>query len=106
MEKIWKNKWIAMLLIGILLVIVAMPTKTYTENEERYALEEEMRLKQVLEKMEGVGVSNVMITEEGIVIIADGADNGVVAKNVINVVQALFDVDSHKIKVMKRIQEE
>lgn len=106
MEKIWKNKWIAMLLIGILLVIVAMPTKTYTENEERYALEEEMRLKQVLEKMEGVGVSNVMITEEGIVIIADGADNGVVAKNIINVVQALFDVDSHKIKVMKRIQEE
>lgn len=106
MEKVLKNKWVVMLLIGVLLVVVAMPTKSYTDNEEKYALEEEMRLKQVLEQMEGVGVSNVMITEEGIVIIADGAENGVVAKNIISVVQALFDVDSHKIKVMKRIQEE
>ena len=102
------NKWLILLILGILLVVIAMPvTKTDTEESEQYALEEEMRLKNILEQMEGVGEAKIMITYqdsktvEGVVVIADGAGNPSIAKNITDVVQALFDVDSHRIKVIK-----
>lgn len=93
--------------MGILLVVMAIPTSPSEKSEEEYALEEEMRLKNILEKMEGTGEVKVMLTYkdrtevEGVAIIAEGAENSVVVKNITDVVQALFDVDSHKIKVMK-----
>lgn len=105
-----KNQWLIVLLIGILLVVIAIPAgggATTSESEERYALDEELRLKNVLEKMEGVGNVSVMITFqksdeiEGVVVIADGGGNAVVVRNITEVVQALFDVDSHKIKVIR-----
>ena len=37
----------------------------------------------------------------GIIVIADGGDNGVVVQNITEAIQALFDVDTHKIKIMK-----
>ena len=105
MENKLKNKWVLILLVGILLVVIAIPT-TPTAKEEEYALEEELRLKSILEQMEGTGTVKVMLTYkdkevEGVVIITEGAENVVVVKNITEVVQALFDVDSHKIKVMK-----
>ena len=39
---------------------------------------------------------------EGILVIADGGGNAVVAKNLTEAVQALFGVEAHKIKIMKR----
>ena len=101
MESKLKNKWVLMLLVGILLVVIAIPTEVNTENDE------EMRLKTILEQMEGTGTVKVMLTYkerdvvEGVAIVAEGADNAVVVKNITDVVQALFDVDSHKIKVIK-----
>lgn len=41
---------------------------------------------------------------EGIVVIAEGGDEPVVVENITEAVQALFSVDTHKIKVMKRNQ--
>lgn len=41
---------------------------------------------------------------EGVVVIAEGGGNAVVIKNITEAIQALFDVDTHKIKVMKRNQ--
>lgn len=41
---------------------------------------------------------------EGVVVIAQGGDNAVTVKNITDAVQALFDIDTHKIKVMKRNQ--
>ena len=38
---------------------------------------------------------------EGIAVVAQGGDNAVIVCNITEVVQALFDVDSHKIKVIK-----
>ena len=113
-----KNQWFIVLLIGILLVVIALPTKDRTNfqtdseyNEtEVYATNLEKRLESMLHKMKGVGDANVMITfhedetVEGIVVIAEGADNAVVVRNITGVVQALFDVDSHKIKVIERKQ--
>ena len=39
---------------------------------------------------------------EGVLVIADGGGNAVVAKNLTEAVQALFGVEAHKIKIMKR----
>ncbi len=39
---------------------------------------------------------------EGVVVIADGGDNAVVAQDITEAVQALFGVEAHKIKIMKR----
>lgn len=39
---------------------------------------------------------------EGVVVIAQGGENAVTVRNITEAVQALFDIDTHKIKVMKR----
>lgn len=41
---------------------------------------------------------------EGVMVIAQGGDDGVVIKNITEAIQALFDVDTHKIKIMKMNQ--
>lgn len=102
-----KNQWIIVLLIGILLVVIAIPTKAVPETEESYSSNVEMRLENMLQKIDGVGNVSVMITfqeseqVEGIVVIAEGAGNAVMVQKITEVVQALFDVDSHKIKVIE-----
>lgn len=102
-----KNQWIVVLLIGILLVVIAIPTKTVPETMENYSSNVEIRLENMLQKIEGVGKVSVMITfreseqVEGIVVIAEGAKNAVMVQKITEVVQALFDVDSHKIKVIE-----
>ena len=105
-----KNQWIIVLLIGVLMVVIAFPTKSSVKQEENFSIDEELRLKNVLEKMEDVGDVSVMITFkksneiEGVVVIAEGGGNAIVVRNITEVVQALFDVDSHKIKVIEKKQ--
>lgn len=48
-------------------------------------------------------VSKELLPEvEGVVIIAQGGDNAVVKQNITEAIQALFGVEAHKIKIMKR----
>lgn len=110
-----KNQWLIVLLVGILLVVIALPTKSssnsgleieYEESNEN-ATEEEKRLESILSNMQNVGDVHVMITYQeddkvqGVVVIAEGGGNAVVVRNIMDVVQALFSVDSHKIKVIE-----
>ena len=113
-----KNAWMILLLVGILLVVIAIPTKTEPRNSSlsiydetgQEATDMEKRLQNLLQKMQGVGEVHTMITYrndkqvEGIVIIADGGGDAVVVHNITDVVRALFDVDSHKIKVIEKKQ--
>ena len=39
---------------------------------------------------------------EGVIVIAEGGDDAVVVRNITEAVQALFSVEAHKIKIMKR----
>lgn len=110
-----KNQWLILLLVGILLVVIAIPTKPNTEQDTNWeigdendvsATEMEKRLKSILSQMQGIGEVHVMITYqeetqvEGVVVVAEGGENGVVVQKITEVVQALFDVDAHKIKVI------
>ena len=48
-------------------------------------------------------ISKEMTPEiEGVLVIADGGDNAVTIQNITEAIQALFGVDAHKIKIMKR----
>lgn len=172
-----KDQWLILLLVGILLIVIAMPVsneersgrgktgngEVSAENDESareslsgdgYARDLERRLENALTKVRGVGNVSVMITLssstekvvekdreissrkeggltdsssaevsvysggsgeeipyvkkelspeiEGVLVIADGGENAVVIENITEAVQALFRVDTHKIKVMKR----
>lgn len=114
-----KNQWLILLLVGVLLVVIAIPTDTKSKDDSLISYDEidmsesemEKRLEYLLGQMQGVGKVHVMITYqddkqvEGIVIITEGGGNSVVVRNITEVVQALFEVDSHKIKVIEKKQE-
>lgn len=107
-----KNQWLILLLVGILLVVIAIPTKSGTEEKSVGDLKEwstsetEQRLENILSQMQGIGEVHVMITYrqenevEGVVVVAEGGEQGVTVQKITEVVRALFDVDSHKIKVI------
>lgn len=113
-----KNTWMILLLVGILLVVIAIPTKTESKkstldiynDDTQNETDMENRLENLLRQMQGVGEVHTMITYrddkqvEGIVIIAEGGGDAVTVRNITEVVRALFDVDSHKIKVIEKNQ--
>ena len=185
-----KDNLIILILAGILLVIIALPTKDDGDSEsedaqagvqnsasvrtedgaaadaaysdDEYARQLEQRLKDILSQMEGVGQVRVMITLksspelvvekeqpylrssttesdsqggnrvvsqtemeentvyktngnasepyviktlppqiEGVVVVAQGAGTGTVDRTIVEMVQALFNVEAHKVKVVK-----
>lgn len=49
-------------------------------------------------------VKTISPTVEGVVVVAQGAGNGTVNKNITEMVQALFGVEAHKVKVVKMTQ--
>lgn len=113
-----------MLLLGLLLAVVLYPVSGSKKDEEEEAsvhTQLEERLAAILSGVEGVGEVQVMLmtredkgsgsfsgaqTEQkvtGVLISAAGADNSVVVQKIQEAVMALFQVEAHKIKVMKKI---
>ena len=122
------NKWLIYLLVGVLVLLVLLPTGTsdtkskVSENVNTDG-ELERQLKKVLSAMEGVGDVEVMITTEtpeyalfgtetkdgkvsGVVVVAEGAGSAVVNAQISEVVKALFSIDVHKISIVKMKSEE
>ena len=104
--KIDKKQSLILLCVGVLLVIVAMPTKQ-TSSYGGNGTELEERLENILSQIEEAGEVRVMITVDnrdtvqGVAISAQGGEKPVVVKEITDVVQALFGIEMHKIKVMK-----
>ena len=108
-----KNQWVILLLVGILLVVIAIPTSSGTKADleadisEWNATETEERLENLLGQIQGVGEVHVMMTYqdesqvEGVVVVTECGGNAVMVRKITEVVQALFDVDAHKIKVIE-----
>lgn len=92
-----------------------------TETKEESSVSKtqlEEKLEALLSSVEGVGkVQVILMTGEeeddggfyhskeqkvtGVLIAAQGADDGVVSQNIVQAVMALFQVEAHKIKIMK-----
>lgn len=157
-----KNDYIIFFLIGILLLIIAIPTGDKKEKEsqiiessqekenvnlknEEYSDLCEKRLEEMLKKMDGVGKVKVMVTVkndgnkiidknsdvsneerksetvlydeddntkpyvtsneypqiEGVLVVAQGGGNPSVNAQISDAIFALFDVELHKIKIVK-----
>lgn len=115
-------------LLGLLLTVIALPVsdskettekiETLSERTEDFTANRtqlEARLESVLENTEGVGKVQVLLmtgqekgvyssgdTEvTGVLITAEGADNSVTVQNIQQAVMALFQIEAHKIKIMK-----
>lgn len=101
-----KNHLLILLLIGVLLLVIAIPTES-KEKTNRSVSGEEARLASLLEQVEGVGEVTVMMTwkedeeVEGVAIVTESGEDAVAVRKITEIVQALFPVDSHKIKVIK-----
>lgn len=170
-EKIskWKKTdWLILILVGVLLMVIAIPTADSGEQEgtreqedletagdadshgeedsrKEYRLALEQELSELLSRMEGVGKVEVMITLEnsgqkqldknvessdssyssetviyenddgeapyivdsympnvaGVVVVAQGGENPVVASRILDAVQSLFGLEAHKITIVK-----
>ena len=123
------NKYIVIILVGVLILVMCIPTGTKTtqlvqEEEKGLEVDLESRLEHVLSAMEGVGDVEVMITTEaesehvfgnqssgqkvcGVVVVAEGAGSATMNARISEAVKALFSIDVHKISIVKmRSQEE
>ena len=108
----------------VLLIVIAIPVKsdktggyvsgsdTYKTSDEEisdYDVYMEQRIEKILSQVDGVGKVNVMVTLEntddtaigGVVIVAQGGDNGSVVSNITSALEALLGIPVHKIKVLK-----
>ena len=111
LNKSGKEKILIVLLIGVLLLVIAIPVKSdktggYVSGSDVYM---EQRIEKILSQVDGVGKVNVMVTLEntddtaigGVVIVAQGGDNGSVVSNITSALEALLGIPVHKIKVLK-----
>ena len=114
------------MLLGILLAVAAMPVSSKQQNStsesdqtadaQKSALEK--KLEALLENVDGVGkVQVILMTDEkkdqqsfynsgtiqvtGVLISAEGGGDPVVVQNIQQAVMALFQVDAHRIRIMK-----
>ena len=117
----WKE-WGIVLLLGILLLVAGLPVSkknsnsTVVQSSEKTRLE--CRLEELLSGVEGVGNVEVIImtgTEgnesgfsmssqmevTGVLVAAQGAGSAVTVQNIQQAIMALFQIDAHKIRIMK-----
>lgn len=127
----WKekgNKYLVWILVGLLLLIIAIPANTQEKGTISQVIQQEnesieAQLEYVLSAMEGVGEVKVMIATEqtqatlfgteheqgtvtGVVVVAQGAGNPVVDARISEAIKALFSIDVHKISIVKMTNQE
>lgn len=124
LKSLGMDKLVICLLAGIFLLVICIPTGTRKGEAEIGTAEAgseeiqtetevlEERLAAMLQKVQGVGRVEVMITVsgeynqiEGVAVVAEGADSPQVRQDIIETAQALFPIAAHKIKVCKMIEE-
>ncbi len=109
------------LAVGILMLVCA---NSFTQNLTYEAPAEtpanygdtQIRLEKILSDIENVGKVSVMIassnSEEGeksvqsVLVVAEGGDNSVVREKIIRAVKAALGIESHKIEVFERKEEQ
>ena len=118
-----RQQWVVLLLLGLLLAVAALPVSHEGREKETEAeegtiekTELERKLEHFLSNVEGVGETEVVLmateggsfgSEErvkvtGAIISAEGGENPSTVQKIQDAVQALFQIEAHKIKIMKR----
>lgn len=82
--------------------ILLMTQCTGTDTVPDYRTEQESRLISVLQKIDGVGQVDVMISEDasGVLVVAEGADNLNASLRIQYAVQALLDCEASQIEIV------
>lgn len=94
-------KYAAVLLAGIILLL--LPAVRTGDSAASGSIE--ARLKETLEMVEGVGEITVMVSvnseneAEGVIIVAEGAENAAVKKLISDAALAVLDVPVYKVQV-------
>lgn len=135
LKNLSKQQWMILVLLGLLLVVIALPTaedvvsesavftdvKNVQSDESAVRSSDlELQLEQVLSRTEGVGNVQIMLNMsqddnsfsslsdtsgqqkiQGALIVAEGGDDPVTVRKIQEAVMALFQIEAHKIKVMK-----
>jgi stage III sporulation protein AG len=125
----------AMLVVGILLMVMSCETEKTSQtetkasqlgltqtgktNEAEEALQSpddeselisyyEKKLKELLESMEGVGNAQVMLSPDltGVCILCEGADDPAVRLEITAMLEAVFQIQAHKVEIMKLVADE
>ena len=95
-------KYVALILVGVVCVIFA----SVPGNGSSKSASVEKRLKTTLEMAEGVGDVDVMLTfdennkVEGAIIVAEGAENTSVKKNLHDSAVAVLNLPDYKVKIL------
>ena len=99
LKKLEKYKYpVLVLLIG--LVLILLPSNGSGDSSDDIKLDDELRLENALENCRGVGNATVLISDNGAVIVCDGADNPQVKLAVIKAAESFTGYSSDKIQVL------
>lgn len=88
------------LFLGIVIMLVPIG-KGGSDQPDSAAADDETRLETVLQKCEGVGEAKVLLSDNGAVIVCDGAENPEVRLSIIRAVEAFTGFSSDRIQVLK-----
>ncbi len=84
------------LLIGILLMLLPGSVRSPTRDEA-----ESDRFGRLLSQVEGVGKSDLLISEEGIVVVCEGAENAQVRLHLLQAIRSYTGFGSDRITILK-----
>lgn len=97
LEKLEKYKYpLLVLLIG--LVLMLLPSGSAKENA---VTDENQLLSQILTSTDGVGDSKVLLSDNGVVVVCDGAENAKVRLDIIRAISSYTGFTSGKITILK-----
>lgn len=98
-KKLSKYKYpLLVLLLGLLLLL--MPTRS-EHKQISAATDDELRLERILENSVGVGNAAVLISDNGVVVVCDGAENSQVKLSIIKAAEVFTGFQSDKIEILK-----
>lgn len=102
-NKLGKYKYL-LLMLAAGLVLILWPSGSadaQTAAASDTATDAEQRLEEVLGAIDGVGRASVLYSEEGVVVVCEGADSARVRLDVVNAVTSYTGFGSDRITVLK-----
>lgn len=90
------------LLIFVIGLCLLIPGGRSAEKEP--SSDESVLLQQVLSRSEGVGEAKVIISENGVVVVCEGAEKAFVKYNILNAVRAYTGFSTDRITVLKLVK--